>query len=76
MHPAVEKLLSMDVYLTDQFVKAMEKLLVFRQLRTHYKLLEVGKFDTQIPLIVSLILLLFISIFRFRVMACYGSHAG
>lgn len=44
----IAKILAVDVYMTDQFVKTMEKILTFRQLKTHYKMLEVGKYHIHI----------------------------
>ncbi|KAJ8688519.1 hypothetical protein QAD02_024314 [Eretmocerus hayati] len=40
MPKALENVLAADVFLTDQFVKRVEKFLPLRQLRTHYQILE------------------------------------
>lgn len=76
--PVVEKLLSVDIYMTDQFVKAMEKFLAFRQLKTHYKLLEVRKFHKNKALddCERLALQAFAFICSIPVMDCYGSLVG
>jgi len=38
----LRKALAVDAYLTDQFVKLVEKVLPLRQLQVHYKLLEIS----------------------------------
>ncbi|XP_014207441.1 phospholipid phosphatase 6 [Copidosoma floridanum] len=40
--PLIEKVLAIDVYLTNLLVKWIEQFLAFRQLRTHYRLLEIS----------------------------------
>ncbi|XP_011499079.1 PREDICTED: probable lipid phosphate phosphatase PPAPDC3 isoform X2 [Ceratosolen solmsi marchali] len=36
------KILAIDINLTDQFVKSIERILAFRQLKNHYQLLEIS----------------------------------
>ncbi|GAB1860393.1 Phospholipid phosphatase 6 [Camponotus japonicus] len=38
----LRKVLAVDAYLTDEFVKLVEKFLPLRQLKVHYKLLEIS----------------------------------
>lgn len=41
----MRKILAVDAYFTDSFVKIVEKFLAFRSLKTHYKALEVIKYN-------------------------------
>ena len=40
----MKRILAVDAYVTDIFVKVAEKLLAFQQFRTHYQVLEVRKY--------------------------------